>query len=458
MTEIVTLTPTSADNRRPRHEAQAFACVAAAAFSGFPLAAAMAIDLDSNEDLITDTVASQAMRREWMEARERGARTVDDADRGFAAPDGFRIGNFFYYPSVSETIVYDSNIYGQAKDPVADWRFITSPKITVQSQLPRHVFDMTVFGRFVNFARNTDQNYANFGAAARGAIHIDHAHTFSASVSARREHEERSAITASQAAAEPVPVDQLRASVGLTRDAGRLYGTIAASAEKLDYHSVPAIGGGRLNQDYRDQELYSAHIRAGYRISPGFDLVAKVRGIRQFNEPEAAGFEDRDSTGYEISAGLAFETDPLLKWRILGGYGERTFDRADLGRVSTSILEAHMQWLATDRLTVTAVASREIADEFGADDNGRIETGAGITADYEIRHDLYATVNVGYTDADFIGSSRNDQIFEAGVSLDYHVSKNALVTLGYTYETRDSNESNFDLDRSIVRVGGTLKF
>lgn len=448
-----------ADHRRPRRDAQVFACVAAAAaFSAAPLGGAFAIDLDYNADLITDTVAGQELRRDWMEARDRGARSVEEADRGFAAPDGIRMGNFFIYPSVTETIAYDSNIFGLADDPIADWRFITAPTLTIQSQLPRHAFDMSVFGRFMNFAENTDQNYANFGGSARGALHIDHAHTFSVSVLAKREHEERSAITASLAAAEPVPVDQFRASAGITRDVGRLYGTVSATAEKLDYHSVPAVGGGTLSQAYRDQELYAAQLRAGYRISPGFDFVTKVRGIKQFNEPEGPGVGNRNSDGYEISAGLAFETDPLLRWRLLGGYGERNYERADLGSIASSLLEAQVTWLATDRLTLSANAFRRIADEFGADDNGRIETSANVTADYEIRHDLFASANVGYADVDFIGSTRQDEVFEAGASLQYHHTRNMLFTLGYTYETRNSNDPIYDLDRSIVRVGGTLKY
>lgn len=436
----------------------AFACVAAAAtLAGLPHTAA-AIDLDNNADLITDTVASKEMRQQWTDSARSGARTVDQIDRGFAAPDGVRVGNFFWYPSISETVAYDSNIFGLDQDPIADWRFITTPSLTVQSQLPRHVLDMTVFGRFMNFAENTDQDYADFGGNVRGALHIDHAHTLSATVGARRLHEERNEITASQSAAEPVPVDEFKASVGITRDAGRVYATLAAGVQTLDFDSVPAIGGGTLNQDYRDQELYDAHIRGGYRISPGFDFVAKVRGLKQFNEPETPGLEDRNSTGYEIAAGLAFESDPLLRWRILGGYGSRNYDRADLANVSTSLLEAQLQWLASDRLTITANANRSIDDELGADDNGRIETAANISADYEIRHDLVGSINVGIADVAFIDSTRDDQVFEAGVSLQYFYTKNMHFSLGYTFESRDSNEPGFDLDRSIVRIGGKLQF
>ena len=430
----------------------------AAAFSAIPFAGAAAVDVDNNADLITDTIASQEMRRDWLDSRKNGAITVDQADRGFAAPDGFQMGNFIIYPSVTETIAYDTNIYGTATDPVADWRFITTPTLSIQSQLPRHQLDVSIFGRFMNFADNTDQDYANFGGTARGALHIDHAHTLAVTAIARREHEERGEITASQSAAEPVPVDQFRGSIGLTRDVGRLYGTVAATAEKLDYHSVKALDGTTLNQDYRDQDIYAAQLRGGYRISPGFDFVTKLRGSRQFNEPVSPGLTNRDSTGYEISAGLAFETDPLLRWRILGGYGVLDYDNASLANVSSALLEAQVQWLATSRLTITGNASRAIAYELGADDNGRIETSAIVTADYEFRHDLVGSVELGLADVDFIGTDREDQILKAGAGLQYFYTKNMLFTLGYTSETRNSNDPTYDLDRSVVRVGGTLKF
>ena len=56
-----------------------------------------------------------------------------------------------------------------------------------------------------------------------------------------------------------------------------------------------------------------------YRISPGFDFVANVRGIRQYNEPEVPGFENRDSKGYETAKTLhlpATSRDVFLDNRV----------------------------------------------------------------------------------------------------------------------------------------------
>lgn len=450
-------TPTA----RLRPPAPALACVAtAAAISAFPAEPVLALDLDNNADLITETLASRERWRDWDPARRYGARPVSEADRGFATPEGVRVGNFFFFPSVSETAIYDSNIFGLAKEPVADWRFVTTPSLSVTSQMPRHALDATIYSRFMNFAENSDQDYVNFGGLVRGALHIDHAHTLSASLQSSREHEERTASTADRDAAEPVPIDRSRASVGITRDSGRLYGTLAATAEQWDYGAVDALDGSRLDQDFRDQTLYSAHLRTGYRFSPGYEFVTKLRTLRQLNDgrSDIEGGGNNDSTGYEAMFGLAFESNPLFRWRLLGGYGLRDYDNTQLASVESSLMEAQLQWLPTERMTIFANAGRSLVDEIGASDNGRIETTVGGRVEYELRHDLAGNVHASLSDLEFLGSDRQDRVLEIGAGLDYHYSKNFLFTLGYTFEQRDSNEADFDLDRSQVRVGGKLKF
>ncbi len=419
---------------------------------------AQAFDIDGNADLITETIALQELRRDWDPARIYGARPVDEIDRTFAEPEGVRLGNFVFYPAISETAEYDSNIFGSPQDATADWRFITAPTIVMRSQLPRHVLDAAVSARFLNYAESTDQNYVDVRGIIRGALHIDHAHTLSATLDTAREHEERSASTAPRTAAEPVPFARHRASVGLTRDAGRLYGTLSGTVEQLDYESVKAQDGTRLSQDSRDQILYSGQLRTGYRFSPGYEVVSKVRVGRLLNEGEAPGAPDRNSHLYEAMAGLQFELNPLFSWRLIGGYGIRDFDRADLKTVESTLLEARVRWLPTERLSLFAHVQRALVDEIGAADNGRLETTVGARAEYELLHNLVGSVHAEYSDQEFIGTTRQDTVTELGAGLDYLLTKNWHFDLGYAYEQRDSNEADFDFERHRVRAGAKLKF
>ncbi len=417
---------------------------------------AQANNLDSDDGLITETVAGRDRLKVYDNIKKYGAERVADRDRQFAQPDGVRIGNFIVYPSIADNVVYDDNIFDSSVGRTADWRNEFRPGIALQSNLPRHEIDLSLAGKIVTYADNTDQNYEDYIAQIRGALHFDHATTMSASVLSALEHEERSAITAPIDAAEPVPVTHHRVVAGLTRDAGRLCGTLSATAEDYNYGDVTATDGSTLDQSYRDQTIYSAQLKTGYRFSPGYDLITKFKVSRLINEGQDD--ENRDAMEYEALTGLAFETDPLLRWRLLGGYGWREYDSSSLSSVSSGLLEGDVIWLPTQRMTVYGTIKHEIVDYIGSVGDGLIETSASARIEYEIRHDLVGTVDLEYLDANFIGSPRHDQILTAGVGLDYYYTKNWLFTLGYVFEDRQSNEDIYDTTRNRFRAGAKLKF
>jgi hypothetical protein len=422
--------------------------------------AASAFDLDGTDGLNVETVARRERLKDYDNIKMYGAERVGDRDRTYAMPDGLRAGNYKIFPSVGAAVVFDDNIYRSDANKVSDWRSELTPSVKFQSQLPRHVLDLSLDGKIVNYLEHTSQDYANVRAKLDGALHFDHAHTLSASILSGLEHEERGEISTPLAAAEPVPVFHNRASVGLTRDVGRLYGTLMATFERWDYANVRALNGDNLDQDYRDTNQFSGALRFGYRFSPGFELVGKLRALRDLNRGYYRGNEriDRDAYGYQAMAGLAFETSPLLRWRILGGYGLHDFDQTNMDDVATGLLEAQVEWLPTEYITVTGIASREIITADAVDSDGRIETKLFGRIDYEIWHNVIMNLAVEYTDAEFIGVARRDQTLSGRIGLDYYLDKNWLVSVGYEHTVRESTESPFDMTRNRVTVGAKLRF
>ena len=77
-------------------------------------------------------------------------------------------------------------------------------------------------------------------------------HTLSAALITGLTHEEIGSQTAPITAIEPVPLFRHRASFGITRDAGRLHGTLSGRFERLDYQDVNSTNGTKLDQDHRD--------------------------------------------------------------------------------------------------------------------------------------------------------------------------------------------------------------
>jgi hypothetical protein len=398
--------------------------------------AALAFDIDGQADLITETVASKK-----PETRE---------------PEAPRIGNFLVFPEIGTRAVYDDNIFSAPNGEVSDFRLETTPSLRFMSRLPRHELDLSLSGKIVTYEENTDQNYENVLGKVRGALHFDHAHTLSAVLSSALDHEEVGESTAPVSAAEPVGVVKNRAAIGLTRDVGRLYGTIAATAETSDFQDVRATDGSILDQDIRNQTIYGAQIRTGYRFSPGYEWVTKFRAVHQENEPDALG--TNNVQGYEAMTGLAFESSQVLSWRLIGGYGIRDFERAGIDSIGSYLVEGQVHWLPMERLRLAGSIRREIIDTVGADDNGRVDSSILGRMEYEIRHDLAFKLGAELTDTEYLGSPRTDLSARVNASLEYELARNWQLTLGYQYLYRDSNFDQFDNERNRFSIGAKLRF
>jgi hypothetical protein len=430
--------------------------VTAAALTTLPAGRALALDLDGDMGIITETVASRDRLKSYDSIKMYGAERVADRDRKYVLPDGVLAGNYLIFPSLGAAVVYDDNIFKSDADKRGDFRSEITPSLRFTSQLPRHVLDLSLDGRIVSYLDNPDQDYADVRAKLDGALHFDHAHTLAAGVLSAVEHEEVRDIAAPANAAEPTTVFHNRATTGITRDVGRLYGTFSTSFERWDYEDVRATDRTTIDQDVRDLDLWSATLRAGYRFSPGFELIGKVRGLRALNY--GVGAENRDSTGYEAAAGVAFETSPLLRWRLLGGYGVRDFDEPSQSSVESLLLEAEVQWLPTQRITVYGTVSRAIVDELSAEAGGRVETTLHGRLDYDLWHSAVLRFDVEMSDADFTGADRRDRTYGARIGVDYYYTKNWLFSVGYEYQFRDSNDDAFDMSRNRFRVGAKLRF
>ncbi len=411
---------------------------------------------DPYSELITETIARRERNKDYYTKKRRGATAVNDQSRSFAAPEGIHLGQSFVFPSLSIRSTYDDNIFRSNANKESDLKTIIAPSVHLHSDLPRHKLDFSLSGRIVTFIENSDQNHEDYAANLRGALHFDHATTLSATLITGLSHEERGGQTAPFNAAEPIPVFHHRASAGITRDVGRLYGTLSGRVERWDYQDIRARNGTRLDQDHRDLDAIGARLLMGYRISPGFEVLGSVSGNRLENE--GVGAQDFDGNHADVRAGIAFEASPLLNFELLAGYGMRNFDDADKETISTAVFGGRVEWLPTRRMTVRGNVARNISEAPDANGGTFINTQVGAELDYEIYHNLIGRSGVSYNKSEFTSSNREDVTLSANVGLQYLYSKNMQFTAGYQYVQRNSTDTNFDANNNRFMVGAKLQF
>jgi hypothetical protein len=414
------------------------------------------LDLDDKDGLNTTTIAKRQNDIEWLNAKEFGAETVAGRNRQFVKPEGIRAGNYIVSPEAGAVVIFDDNIYGTDAEKVSDIRSELDASVKFQSQLPRHALDFSLDGKIVSFAENSDQDFANIRGRLDGALHFDHAHTLAAGVLSSLTHQERNSPSYPTAARGPVEVFYNRAAAGITRDVGRLYGTISAAAESWDFADTTAMDGSHLDLDPRDQQLYSTTLRTGYRFSPGFELVGKVKGLKILNRGD--GFSDTDALGYEALAGLAFETSPLLRWRILGGFGVRDYEQAGVEDLAVSLMEAEVQWLPTQRLTIYGSLTRRLNETGGPDGSALLQTGLSVRADYEIYHNLLLNSGFEIREDASLTSNTSEMVYGARIGLEYYLNKNWLFTFAYEHDLRESESDSRDMHRNRFMIGAKLRF
>jgi hypothetical protein len=219
---------------------------------------------------------------------------------------------------------------------------------------------------------------------------------------------------------------------------------------------VTASDGSPIEASASDMRTFSGEMRLGYRFSPGFEAIGKLRALRQLNR----GTEtlDRDANGYEVLAGLQAEASPLLRWLVLGGYGLRDYDQASLETVASQLLEAEVQWLPTQLLTVYAGVRRAISETGDLTASALVETAFKTRLYYEVWHNVVLSFSGEIKEHDYSGTDRRDTIMSARFGVDWHLSPNWLVNVSFEHLVRDSNLEEFDLTRNLVMVGAKLRF
>jgi len=399
-----------------------------------------------------------------------GANYAGDHQRRYWKPIGIRMGNFTVYPSLGAATIYDDNFHKTASNKKGEFRFELSPEIVARNWTePRpddpgklyggiqpFQLEIKAGGRVLTHAEYGDQDFVDGYARIRGALHADHAHTLSFGFLTNYEHRETIDLPSPTSAVQSIPIWQNRATIGLTRDAGKLYGTLSATYDDQDYKDVKARDGSTIDQDARDVTSYIGQLRTGFRFSPGFEALMNLRAIRQIDNP--AVHLDRDSMGYEGMAGVKFETTPIWKWTMLAGYGYRDYANPAFNDSGASLFEASVQWLATSRLTLTAEVRRAFNESLSAEGSGRLDNGILGRFDYELWNNVVVNGQVGYIYGQSIGSPRVDHLYSAKLGVDWYLSRDWLLNAKYSAEHLTASPANDAITTHRFLVGATYRF
>ncbi len=419
---------------------------------------ARAQDIGASALAYMETLAWRDSLKNWDQIKSYGAERIIDRIRPEYQPLGVRLpAGHLLFPTVGLKTIWDDNLFlDQGANKRGTLRTEVEARAKMLSQLPRHMFNVDISGRFTGFKDYDDLSYTDGRIFAEARIDIDAGNVIGGTAQRSLQHEDRFAAEAPRAAAEAVPMLTDRVELAYLHDQGRLTTLIGMDARQEDYTDVRAYDGSTLDQDGRDNTLIGGFARVGYRFSPGYQTFLAARINRQeFKESFSAA---QNSTGYRSEIGVHLEANPLLRFQFAGGYDFIDVDNSELADTGALSWRAEMQWLPTERMTITVENKRVLEQSTAGGTYGLLSTTYSGILQYDIYHDLEMKLELTRFDQEFLGTDRLDGTWIAGAQLDYWVNRNAKLTLGYEYRTRDSTDAALDYEDNRFLAGVKVSF
>jgi len=376
--------------------------------------------------------------------------TVMTRQRPEYDPIGTRVGGFFLYPNVSVTEVYRDNINYTSSGEESDFITMVSPNLNLRSNWNNHALNFSAGADVGRYMSNSQEDFEDFRLATDGRLDILRDSNVKGGFKFAQLHEGRS--SPDQAGArEPVIYRQYGPSLEYGQRFNRLRASIGGDYQMYDFDDGTANNGAVLNMDDRDRKDLTGNVRVGYEIQPSYEaFVLGSVNQRNYEDARDDGGVNRDSSGWEIVAGLALDLGDITFGNIFAGYMRQEFDGANLKTISGPSFGADLTWNPTRLTTVKGIASRTIDETTLAGAAGALSTRLGANVDHELLRNLILSANVDYVNNDYQGISREDDIINLGPSADYLFNRYLRLRLRYTHSMRESSTANGDYNVNSV--------
>jgi hypothetical protein len=379
---------------------------------------------------------------------------VKQRRHGDYAPVGIRSGGLMFYPSVTVGVQYDSNVFASV-EPIDDWALVTKPELSIVADRGDATYELELGAKNHTYQSEDSENRTDAHARFKGSRQVTNDLKWDLSFEAARRHEIRGDSFSLTSAAEPIPYNDLRAETAVTKTFNRFGVTVGGRVRNLSYEDVPAIGGGTIDQSFRDGTIFTATLKPFYEFSPGYRAYARIDLSKRDYAGEAV--QDRDSQGWDARGGLEFRLTSMLLGTVEAGYMMQDYDNPLIPNAEGVSAGSRLTWLMTPLMTVTLFAERAVAEMASPDQEGRLDFTAGAQLDYEILRNLILSLEGVYKNEDFTGTPRTDEVVKLSAKLDYLLTRRLNFGLAYSYIDRSSENPLYDFEKHVVTFNVTAQ-
>lgn len=377
-------------------------------------------------------------------------------------PVGGRIGSFLLYPSAEARIEYDDNVFAQPEGGSDDVQLTLRSEARIESQWQRHSLRANAYIQQNFHETFSSEDAMEGGARVNARLDIDRNTSAQLVASIDSLAENRANITSAREALQPTRFRRADTLVSLARDFGKVQLIGDAQVVILDFDDVPAVGGGIVEQDFRDSVYLRSAVSAAVNVSPRIALLVRGQVDRltfseDIDDPDAF---DRDSTGYALEAGVRLELDNLLFGEVRAGVLHREVDDLSAQGLTGLSFGANLTWSVTPLTTLRLFADRQ-AEEGGSQlVSGNIRSQARLVGEHELLRNLLLEWQAGFARIDTIGQiEESAEEYNLMIEATWRFDRNIRVFARADRFERFSDEDFFrDFTRNRVLAGVRVVF
>ncbi len=373
-------------------------------------------------------------------------------------PQPVRLGSFILNSSLGLGVGYNDNVFSTENNETSDTYFQLNPHAELQSDWANHSLSLGFDVNDTQFSSESDESTVDGEGHINGRLDVTREFALGAGFSGARYHQPRNDPGSPGAAVEPIEFgrSQLNGNATWTRSRFQLRGEVGQI--DMDYKDVGAVGGGRIDQDFRDSTEDYFSVRGTYAVSPDVAVFLDGRFSNvDYDDPGTVLNPTRDSDQTNIHVGLDFELEAPFRGDVGIGYltdDKKSALRPDFDGIS---LDGRLIWFPTQITTVTFTGVRTTFDPGLFTSATASLTAFGVHIDHELRRNIVLFGDLRHQDSDFEGIDRKDSILTFAVGGGYKLNRNARVDLTYTLLNQDSSGAQRDRDLSQNKLSLTLR-
>jgi hypothetical protein len=361
---------------------------------------------------------------------------------------GIHLGGFMFYPTLDVSGRYNDNVLAVNTGAQSDFSYDVHPQFDLESTWTHYLLALKAQYDLHQYDKLSSQNTSNYLLSGEARFDIGVDSQFDATSEYDRMSELPGNTNVTTNAAKPTTYFRWNSAADFKHVFNRLQVDLGGSYTTLRFRNTPAVGGGTIFEVDRDRDVSVGYFDLGYQFSPGYQIFA--RGTWNERDYRLVVSNFRNSSGYEAVAGLRTQITHLIDGQVYVGYLSQ--DYKAFSTVAGLDYGLQLNWAVTRLSTITADISRSIeeTDEIGASSYFATIASLGVT--HALTRTVTLNANVSYTNNDYRGVTRNEDIYSASAGLDYELTPHFHVGADYRYTTRSSNVAGTNYNQNMVEA------